>query len=76
MRAMLAKINKLIPKKLRFTIYAVGIIGCVVAFRIDGGDASAVASYVDQGAEIATAIGSLVALLNLRDPGEGQAPAE
>lgn len=68
-------LNKLIPKKLRGTIYAVGIIGFVVAINIDGGNASNVASYVDQGAEIATAVGSLIALLNLRDPGEGKAPA-
>lgn len=72
---MLQKINRLLPKPLRGTIYAVGIIGFVAAMSIDG-NASAVASYVDQGAEIATAIGSLTALLNLRDPGEGAAAAD
>ncbi|GAB3224073.1 hypothetical protein GCM10027447_12300 [Glycomyces halotolerans] len=72
---MLQKINKLLPKPLRRTVYAVGIVGFVAAMSIDG-DASAVAGYVDQGSEIATALGSLIALLNLRDPGEGAAPAE
>lgn len=70
---MLEKVNKFLPKPVRGTIYAVGIIGFVAAATIDG-DASTVAAYVDQGSEIATAIGALTALLNLRDPGEGEPP--
>lgn len=69
--------NKVLPKSLRGTIYAVGVLGLLVAFFLDGGDAGTVSAWVDQASEAAGSVGAILALLNLRDPAkpvEGNAP--
>jgi hypothetical protein len=60
--------NKILPKTARGTIYVVGVIGLLVAFFLDGGDAGTAASWIDQASEAAAAVGSILALVNLRDP--------
>jgi hypothetical protein len=61
---------KILPKALRGTVYVVAVVAFLVAAGLDGTDAGTIAAWVDNTAELTTAIGSALALVNLRDPGE------
>lgn len=65
------QLSKIIPKPVRGIIYAVAVIAFLVAANLDGTEPDTVAAWIDNASEIATAIGSALALTQLRDPDEG-----
>jgi hypothetical protein len=65
-----------IPKKYRGTVFAVAVLGLIVFAVLDYYNVGPVGGWIDQAARIAGIASGVIALANLRDPGEGETPAE
>jgi hypothetical protein len=69
--------SAIMPKKnIRLTIYAVVVIAALTVSGIEGVDPGTVDLWVDQAAKLVGAVGSLLAMLNLKDDAPKAPPAE
>lgn len=73
---LVRRLLSLIPKKWRGTVFAVAVLALVVLAVLDHYNAGPVDGWIDQAARIAGIAAGIIALANLRDPGEGEAPAD
>lgn len=72
---LVQRLLSLIPKKWRGTVFAVAVLGLIVFSVLDAYDVGPVDGWIDQATRIAGIAAGVIALANLRDPGEGSTPA-
>jgi hypothetical protein len=69
--------SAIMPKKnIRLTVYAVVVIAAITVSGIEGVEPGTVDLWVDQAAKLVGAVGSLLAMLNLKDDAPKTPPAE
>lgn len=73
---LVRRLLSLIPKRLRGTVFAVAVLGLIVFAVLDAYNVGPVDGWIDQATRIAGIAAGVIALANLRDPGEGEPPAE
>jgi hypothetical protein len=65
-----------IPKKWRGTVFAVAVLGLATLAVLDHYNVGPAGGWIDQVARIAGIVAGVIALANLRDPGDDMPPAE
>jgi hypothetical protein len=73
--SLIKRLLTLIPKKLRGTVFAVAVLALITFAVLDAYNVGPVNGWIDQAARIAGIAAGVIALANLRDPGE-DTPAE
>jgi len=73
---LVKRLLSLIPKRWRGTVFALSILGLIALAVLDHYDVGAVDGWVDQAARVAGIAASIIALANLRDPGDTPPDAE
>lgn len=73
---LIRRLLSLIPKRARGTVFAVAVLGLIVFAVLDAYNVGPAGGWIDQAARIAGIAAGVIALANLRDPGEGEPPTE
>lgn len=74
--SLVRRLLSLIPKKWRGTVFALSILGLITFAVLDHYDVGPVDGWIDQATRIAGIAASIIALGNLRDPGDAPPDTE